>query len=827
MARINHEIVHKLTAQDFASEKIKAMEKELLNTSRSLQRLHDQAEKANREAKSLGGRFSTLSRKGKQATNSVKGFGLGILDVVTKLEGLVTEVDRLEASLTAITGSESNAQRSLAGLAELAKTTSLSTAEITDAFIKLDNVGLNSSDKALRAYANTASALGADMDDYLEAVVEATSGALDELEKFGVRYDDSGDKLKLTFDGVTTDIENNAQEIEGYLIRLGNVRFADQMEEQSKTFSAAFVNLTDATKRAIDKLDDRLGASDFLGRLFNSAADGLDRISGFTPPPTVENQLKRAQELEARLLAVNQEISQIPKNIFGQPLEPLSGLRTEARELREELEGVNTTIGHLRKQEAIEGLNLDRENSIKRANYELTEMDKELNKQIKSLEKLGFLEQARNDILNLDTDLIGQQAKDAALAKIARIEALQAEKESARALKQAKEDAQREQDALVDRFQSLAYDQTAPFEKAIADFKKNADTITQYSQLKFADEKKVIEAREALYARTGERIAEALSGTFQVTEDTTTDELRKRFQANKNIIDQALDEGNISAETKLKARNELLEKYTADYAEIVKNGNSKLLEVIQEQTDDLDFGFSGFQEQFKKLEEEMKKAYEKGLLDREEYLNKLDALEAEHAERSVDVAKRRTLTSKEFEELTARQKTRYLLNQADILSQGLDKNSRTIFEINKAAQTSGAIMDAFSSYTTALDTYSSLGPLAFPLAGLHLASGLAHANAIARTKYGQKSSSSPGASGASATPSGQNQSQSADYSGITNLGKGQPSKDITIVMQGAVLDPAGVRNVITSSLKDALELDEVTVDDQINVVSNQSLGLVG
>lgn len=152
---------------------------------------------------------------------------------------------KLHASLQTVTGSASNADKAFADIKEFAKTTPFQVEEITGAFIKLKALGLEPSMEALRSYGNTASAMGKTLDQFVEAVADAAVGEFERLKEFGIKASSEGDRVKFTFQGVTTEVGKNAKEIEQYLRGLGDVQFAGAMERQMNTIGGAFSNLQD------------------------------------------------------------------------------------------------------------------------------------------------------------------------------------------------------------------------------------------------------------------------------------------------------------------------------------------------------------------------------------------------------------------------------------------------------------------------------------------------------------------------------------------------------------------------------------------------------
>ena len=164
------------------------------------------------------------------------------------------EFERLRTALATTTGSADAAEAAFKRIQAFAKATPYDVAQVTESFIKLKNRGLDASEPALRAYGDTASAMGKTLDDMIEAVADATVGEFERLKEFGIKASTQGDKVRLTFRGVTTEVHKDSASIEKYLVKLGQTNFAGGMEAQSKTLSGILGGLSDAFKSFLDEI---------------------------------------------------------------------------------------------------------------------------------------------------------------------------------------------------------------------------------------------------------------------------------------------------------------------------------------------------------------------------------------------------------------------------------------------------------------------------------------------------------------------------------------------------------------------------------------------
>jgi hypothetical protein len=217
-------------------------------------KLHKELDRANRKISNFERKTQTSLKK---VSNSFKavfaGAALGV--AVTKFGQSVLQtsrnIEQLKIQLETVTGSAQNAESAFAMVQNFAEQTPFQLEELVASFVKLKALGLDPSEKALKSYGNTASAMGKSLNQMIEAVADASVFEFERLKEFGIKARQETDSVSLTFQGVTTKVGKNAQEIIQYLQDIGNVQFAGAMEKQADTLSGAFSNLQDALTNAL------------------------------------------------------------------------------------------------------------------------------------------------------------------------------------------------------------------------------------------------------------------------------------------------------------------------------------------------------------------------------------------------------------------------------------------------------------------------------------------------------------------------------------------------------------------------------------------------
>lgn len=153
--------------------------------------------------------------------------------------------DKLNSGLITMTGSAENAAKAFQVLQQFAKETPYGLNQAVEGFTKLVALGLNPSKEALISYGNTAAAMGKDLNQMIEAVADASTGEFERLKEFGIKASQQGDQVSFTFQGVTTTVKKNSEEIQKYLLNIGNTNFAGAMEIRAKTLDGALSSLED------------------------------------------------------------------------------------------------------------------------------------------------------------------------------------------------------------------------------------------------------------------------------------------------------------------------------------------------------------------------------------------------------------------------------------------------------------------------------------------------------------------------------------------------------------------------------------------------------
>jgi len=221
-------------AEDIARLGLEIDSKDVKKATSELGKLEKQSGETERSARRLGDGFSAMG-------GAIAALGVGL--VVHEIISINAEFSKLHGALVTVTGSTEAANDVVDRMKILMTEVPGSLNDLTNSFIKLKALGLDPSERAIISYSNTAAAMGKDLNQMIEAVADAATGEFERLKEFGIKSASEGDRVKFTFQGVTKEVGKNSQEIQDYLLSIGEVQFAGAAAKQMETFGGAIDNL--------------------------------------------------------------------------------------------------------------------------------------------------------------------------------------------------------------------------------------------------------------------------------------------------------------------------------------------------------------------------------------------------------------------------------------------------------------------------------------------------------------------------------------------------------------------------------------------------------
>lgn len=248
-----------------------------------LQMIISADDQASKTLKSVSGNVEQVNKSMSDALQTAGKFGAGVALAVGGLGVMAiknaAQFETMGVSLkTAFGGSAEAAKKAQDSITTFAAKTPYQLEEVLSSFLKLKNLGLDPSEEALTSYGNTASSMGKSLNQMIEAVADASTGEFERLKEFGIKASSQGDKVSFTFQGVTTTVKKNSEEIQKYLLAIGNTKFAGGMEAQSQTIAGLWSTLADAATIASGSIGQMIIESLNLKEVMKGVGDAMTGV---------------------------------------------------------------------------------------------------------------------------------------------------------------------------------------------------------------------------------------------------------------------------------------------------------------------------------------------------------------------------------------------------------------------------------------------------------------------------------------------------------------------------------------------------------------------
>ena len=166
--------------------------------------------------------------------------------LIRSIGNTVISFEQLRLRLKFFAGDAATAGAQFRQLNQFAARTPFALEQITNQFIGLQNLNVRPTIQQMEALGNIAAASGQDFDQFGMSIQSAIVGSYEPIRRSGVFITRENDKLKVSFRGVTTVIEDNAQSIVNFLSDLGNSElYRGAAEQLSHTLGGAISTTID------------------------------------------------------------------------------------------------------------------------------------------------------------------------------------------------------------------------------------------------------------------------------------------------------------------------------------------------------------------------------------------------------------------------------------------------------------------------------------------------------------------------------------------------------------------------------------------------------
>lgn len=258
----------------------------------------------------LGSAFKVLGGLGAGAAlTGIYALSKGAFDNVKAFEDL-------SAKISGVTGDLQSAEKVFWELNSLEDETTISTQKLADSLLYLNKYGISVTSKDIKDLSALSIGLNKDLETVSSAIAKATQGRYNELKNLGFAVQDEGNKLSVTFKGVTTEIGKDAESIKNYLSSIGESKFSDVLNNKLNTTEAALNRF----KNAWGTLQTEIFRSDgTLGQLFQSILNtGTNMVNGLIQVFRLESVKKT---LDSAVKRISESISKTFEFITGESLD--------------------------------------------------------------------------------------------------------------------------------------------------------------------------------------------------------------------------------------------------------------------------------------------------------------------------------------------------------------------------------------------------------------------------------------------------------------------------------------------------------------------------
>lgn len=194
------------------------------------------------------------------AINPVLGVTAGLVgSLASKAFAATSSWQGYEVALKNSLGSQDLANKNLSVLEELAVRLPVGLNEVTESFSQLVNRGFKPTKDELANLSGFAAAQNKTFDQLIQAILDAEQGELERLKEFGIQAKNEGNKVSVTFRGVTKTFEKGAKDSATAFADLARELGSDKLNaDKMQTLEGRMSNLGDQADSVARKFGETL-----------------------------------------------------------------------------------------------------------------------------------------------------------------------------------------------------------------------------------------------------------------------------------------------------------------------------------------------------------------------------------------------------------------------------------------------------------------------------------------------------------------------------------------------------------------------------------------
>ena len=244
---------------------------------------------------------TSLAQIGSTLTGAFRGLAAvvnvaGIAAVISQITSNLKQTEQAVSSLTAVTGRLDTARVLFDDLNNLSREIPQDFNQITQAALTLNKAGLQPTSQNIKSLAAIALGTGQSLTGVAQAMSNAAMGQLRGLRQLGISAEQEGDKLKLTYKGVTETIKADTASLQQYMNRLAENNFGEVLEYQMEGVTGATKQLGEAWGDLYRALGES-GVGDMIVQAMHDVRDILDSVTAKLNSPEWASYIKSIQVL--------------------------------------------------------------------------------------------------------------------------------------------------------------------------------------------------------------------------------------------------------------------------------------------------------------------------------------------------------------------------------------------------------------------------------------------------------------------------------------------------------------------------------------------------
>lgn len=245
-----------------------------LNTTDYNKKLQKMRKNTKSSTKDIGSSFASMASAWKAALVGIASAGL-----VTAVKSELMSTEKAVAGFISSMGGVSEARAQFEMLQQAARDTLQPFEALQSATMNLRKNGIQPSAETLKAFSQIAYGTGQSLDAVSQAFTGALNGRLKSLQQLGIVAKDQGSQLILTYKGVSTAVDKNAESLHDYFQTIGKEN--EGVLDYLQSGMTGAVNHLDNAWGDLVRATGESGLGDLITQIMRDVASAMDGLTSW------------------------------------------------------------------------------------------------------------------------------------------------------------------------------------------------------------------------------------------------------------------------------------------------------------------------------------------------------------------------------------------------------------------------------------------------------------------------------------------------------------------------------------------------------------------